>query len=137
VEQGSLEPGSPEYFRWFYLGGDRGEDATTARWHEDMVLNQSPQIFDTSGTFHGYEGLRQMFGELRDSYDLVRWEPEEVVDLGDDRYLVRLKTTMRGRTTQIEMVTELGHLVAMRGDRVAQMDVYASWEEARQAAGLG
>jgi ketosteroid isomerase-like protein len=131
------EPGSLEYFRWFYLG-DWGEPGgIEERWHPDLELNQSAALFDTQGTFHGYEGLRAVFEELAESFGGIVWEPVEVQELDGGRYLVRVVISGHGKGSGISLDGEIGHIFTLRDDRAARLDVYWEWEQAREAAGLG
>ena len=82
------------------------------RWHEELVLRQSPDVPGTVGTFEGHEGLRAVQQELRESYDGIVWDPIEVRDLGEGRYAVRVRVSGVGRGSGIALADELGHLVA-------------------------
>jgi SnoaL-like protein len=132
VEQGSLE-----YFRWFYAGRLDRPGEMEERWHEDLVIQQSPEFLDTEGTFEGYGGLEAMNRELLESWQGMVWEPQQVEPLGGDRYLVRVKVSGRGRGSGIEMERELGHIVTLRDGRAARLDTHLSMNAAREAAGIG
>jgi hypothetical protein len=63
--------------------------------------------------------------ELYESWEAISWQPREVHPLGDDRYLVLVETGGRGRASGVELEGgEIGHIVILRGDRAARMDVY-------------
>jgi hypothetical protein len=136
---------SIEFWEWFYDSGadwlqktpeERRRDMEE-RWHPDLVLNQDPQVPDTRGEFHGYEGLRAANRELYESWEAIYWQPREVHSLGGDRYLVLLESGARGRASGIELEGgEIGHIVTLRGDRAERMDVFLGWDAARDAAGL-
>jgi hypothetical protein len=46
-----VKPGTIEWFRWFYRDIHEPE-GIAERWHEDLVINQSPEMVGTAGTFH-------------------------------------------------------------------------------------
>ena len=130
------EPGSVEYFRWFYLDDWSEPGAIEERWDPDLVLNQSSDLLDATGAFHGYEGLRKVFGEIAESFREIAWEPVEVIPLGDERYLVKVTISGHGKGSGISLRREIGHLFTLREGRAARVDVHWDWEQAREAAGL-
>ena len=132
-----MEHGSLEYFRWFYAGRLDRPGEMEDRWHEDLVIHQSPDFLDTEGTFTGYEGLAAMNRELGESWQGLLWEPLEVEPLEEDRYLVLLKVSGRGRGSGIEMEGEIAHIVTLHDGRVARLDTYLSADAAREATGRG
>lgn len=105
------------------------------RWHEDLVIHQSPDFPDTEGTFTGYEGLSAMNRELQESWTDMVWEPTEVEPLGGDCYLVLVRASARGRGSGIEMDDVFAHIITLRDGRAAQLDTYLSADAARRAAG--
>jgi hypothetical protein len=130
------EPGTLEYFRWFYLGDWSEPGAVEERWDPGLVLHQSHEVLDTAGAFHGYEGLRQAFDELEESFKGIVWEPVEVRELGEGRYLVRVVASGSGRGSDIPYAGELGHAFTLRDGRATQLDVHWKWEDALKAEGL-
>ena len=132
-----MEEGSLEWFQWFYAGRLNRPGDMEERWHEDLVVNQAEEFPDSEGTFHGYGGLSAMIRELQQSLEYVTWEPLAVDSLGDDRYLVTVRTAGKGRGSGIELEGDIGHIVTLREGRVARLDTYYRLDDARKAAGLG
>jgi hypothetical protein len=131
----AVKPGSHEYFRWFY-GEIHSAEGIPERWTEDAVVHQSPDMPGTAQVFEGHEGVMAVGRELTESYSEIEWDPREVRELGDARYLVLIWATGRGRGSGIVLEGEIGHVVTLEGDRVGAMDVYLSWDAARDAAGV-
>jgi hypothetical protein len=131
-----VKRGSLEYWEWFYDPPVSDQSAIEERWDPELVMHQRTDLPDTAGTFHGYEGLKRANRELIESYEDIRWHPRESHLLEDGRWLVLLKVSGRGRGSGIELEGEAGHLITFEGDRVKQMDVYGTWESAREAVGL-
>ena len=127
-----------EYFRWFYDfdTAKADPDEIAARWHEDLVIVQSPDMVGTEGTFHGYEGLARITEEILESYEELTWHPEEVHDLGDERYLILVVGKGRGRASGVWLEAKIGHLITLRDGRAARLDTYVGWEAALEAVGL-
>ena len=67
----------------------------------------------------------------------MTWEPLAVDSLGDDRYLVTVRTAGKGRGSGIELEGDIGHIVTLRAGRVERLDTYYRLDDARKAAGLG
>jgi hypothetical protein len=140
VEQGSLE-----FWEWFFEPANKGaawsveqrRRAIEERWHPDLVLIQSPDMPGTAGEFHGYEGLMAVYREQLESWEAIHWQPREVHDLGQDRYLVLIEGSGRGRGSGIELEGgEIGHLVTLLDGKAQRLETYLSWADARAAAGL-
>ena len=131
-----MDEGSLEWFQWFYAGRINRPGEVEERWHEDLVINQSPDFPDTAGTFTGYEGLSAMNRELQESLEYITWEPVAVESLGTDRYLVTVKTGGKGRGSGIELQGDIGHIVTLRDGKVERLDAFMRLEDARSAAGL-
>ena len=140
-----MDPRSLEFWEWFYEPVNRGAEmsaderrrAVEERWHPDLVLIQSPEMPGTAGEFHGYEGLAANTRELLDSWDQVNFRPDQVHVVGDDRYLVLVEASGRGRGSGVHLGGDwLGHLVTLREGKAARLEVYRGWEDAREAAGV-
>jgi hypothetical protein len=141
-----VDPGSTDYWEWFYEVANRGAGwspdrrlrAIEERWHPNLVLIQSPEIPGTAGEFRGYQGLAAVNRELLESWEQIDWRPCEVHELGGGRYLVLLDTSGRARRSGILLEGgQIAHIVTVRDGRAERMEVYMSWEEGREAAGLG
>jgi ketosteroid isomerase-like protein len=96
---------------------------------EDRVLPEGgPSERGVAALVANTARLREVFGE-------ASWEPQEIVDLGD-QILVRVHFTGTGATTELPMDADVGNLFTLRDGRAVKLDVYRSWAEARAAAGL-
>jgi ketosteroid isomerase-like protein len=135
-DTGLVDRESLDFWEWFYEPAVDQSVPIEERWHEDLVVNQSPDMLDTEGTFHGYEGLRTVNRELQESWENIRWRPHEVHRLDGDRYLVLLMVSTQGRGSGIELESQVGHIVTFRGEKAARLDTHIGWDEARRAAGL-
>jgi ketosteroid isomerase-like protein len=141
-----VDPTSLEFWEWFYEVANEGagwrpeerQRAIEERWHPDLVLIQSPEVPGTAGEFHGYEGLAAVNRELLESWEQIDWRPREVHELGEGRYLVLLETSGRARRSGILLEGgQIGHILTVRDGKAERMEVYMTWQGAREAAGLG
>jgi ketosteroid isomerase-like protein len=73
--------------------------------------------------------------QLLDALEDVNYPAEDLVDL-DDRVPVLVRGSARGKGSGIRINGTLGHLWRLRGGKVVRLVVYATWQEAREAAGL-
>jgi hypothetical protein len=111
--------------------------AVKERWHPDLVLIQSPEMPGTAGEFHGYDGLADNTRELLESWDQVHFRPDQVHVVGEDRYLVLIEASGRGRVSGVELHGDwLGHLVTLRQGKAERLEVHRGWDEARRVAGV-
>jgi hypothetical protein len=75
-----------------------------------------------------------------ESWETIEWQPREVHELGDERYLVLLETIGRARRSGVELegqAGDVGHIVTLREGKAERLEVYLCWDAAREAAGLG
>ena len=99
---------------------------------EDSIL------IDASSSVRGVEALQENTDKLREAFGDVSWEPQEIVELGD-QILVRVRVEGEGRTTSLAMGQlnpDIGHLWRLRDGRAVSLKIYRTWGEARAAAGM-
>jgi hypothetical protein len=83
----------------------------------------------------GPPALRAEAAHMLDAFEDVSYAVEDLRDL-DDRVLVRLRGTGRGRASGIRIDGTVGALWTFRSGMVVRLDIYGSWEEALEAVGL-
>jgi hypothetical protein len=132
----NMEEGSLEFWDWFYEPSMNNSASIEERWQPDLVVHQTPELIGTAGTFHGYEGLRQVNLELIEQMEEMRFRVRDAQELGEGRWLVLLTMTGRGRSSGLPVEDEVGHIITMREGRGQQLDIYRGWDVAREAAGL-
>ena len=114
--------GTLQYFRWVYADVSEA-GPLEERWHEDVVLRQSPEMPGTAGTFTG--------DCTADVSVRTLTRPNS-----GSRYVLRVDVRGKGRGSGIELGDELGHLIELRDGKVFRLDVYMDWESGRRAAGV-
>ncbi len=97
-------------------------------------------LIDASSPVRGVEALKVNTDKFREAFGEVRWEPQEIVELGD-QILVRVRVEGEGRTTSLAMEQlnadqDIGHLWTLREGRAVSLKIYRTWGEARAAAGM-
>jgi len=86
--------------------------------------------------FHGAEGLREFLTLWREPYDDWGMQLEELHDLGDDRVLALLEQSGKPHGSSALVHLQYGLLCTIRDGKLRCMEVYASYDDALEAAGL-
>jgi ketosteroid isomerase-like protein len=90
---------------------------------------------DDIGVFKGHEAMRRYWEEWFEIFDLVRIEPEELIDT-DERVVVVMRVVVRPKGSDAEMDIRYATVYTVRNGRVVRGREYATREEALEAAGL-
>jgi ketosteroid isomerase-like protein len=86
--------------------------------------------------FHGHQGIRDYFAWFDEAFEEFRSEVEEVIDAGEDRVVVLVTFTARGRESGITLNQLNGLVITFQGERIVRIDSYFHPAEALEAAGL-
>jgi ketosteroid isomerase-like protein len=91
------------------------------------------------GPYEGHEGLRRWWRAVTDpdmGVDMQMFELEELIELDDERCLVLLRATGRGRASGFEVDQRWGGIITVRNGLIVAARGYADRGSAREAAGL-
>jgi uncharacterized protein len=122
-----------ELARRGYEAFNRGDlDGLLAMCAPDIVWHHP---IDTSAVT-GKDAVRAFFETVMDAWQEIRREPEEIIDLGDDRVLVLFRTTARGRASGIAVDARGGDLLTVREGQVLRWHAYTDRAQALEAAKL-
>lgn len=104
--------------------------------HPDVKWHTRADLPDTT-THHGHDGVAKLASEWFDSFDDLRFEPEEFIDAGDDVVIavLRLRGRIRGSGEEVDMAET--HVWTMLDGRGVECREYGTKAEALTAAGLG
>jgi ketosteroid isomerase-like protein len=86
--------------------------------------------------FHGAEGLREFLALWRAPYDDWSIRLEELHDCGGDRVLALMEQSGRPHGSNALVHLQAGLLHTVRDGKLRRIEVYSSYEQALQAAGL-
>ena len=123
----------------------RGYAALNRRDYEVTLMRSDPEVEyrpprglmppDIEAVFYGHEGYRKLWDRWLDAFGDLRWEPEELLDLGD-RVLVTVQLRGHGSGSGVAMTERLFQLYKIRrGLSISQQD-FTNRTEALEAAGL-
>jgi ketosteroid isomerase-like protein len=91
------------------------------------------QSFDSG---QGTQFVRRFWEGLDETMDELRLDAQEFVDAGD-RVAVRLRYFGRGKSSGVEVETEMYHQVTtFRDGTIIRMEYVTSWPEALRVAGV-
>jgi ketosteroid isomerase-like protein len=89
-----------------------------------------------SGVHRGRDQARDSFESFLEPWASLRWEPEELIELEDDRVLTVSAFRMRGHGSGVEVNARGASIWTIRDGEAAAVKLYQSKAEALEAAGL-
>ena len=90
---------------------------------------------DLDAAFHGHGGMHQLWRYWRDAFEDIRWEPEEILDLGD-KVLITAKQTGHGTGSGVAVSQHVFQLFTLRKGLVVRQEDFLDRSAALEAAGL-
>ena len=85
---------------------------------------------------HGHAGFLENLRLLQEVFDDVVVTPEEFIEAGED-LVVPIHTAGRGRASGIRVENRVTHIWTIRDGKATRFRVFATKEQALEAAGLG
>jgi ketosteroid isomerase-like protein len=93
---------------------NRGEfDLMLEPYAENAVFDVSA-VFTDVAPVRGHEDMRRCWNELRQTWDGLRLDPVELLDVGDGRYVVDLRLWGKGRRSGVEVEQRFAMRYALR-----------------------
>jgi len=99
----------------------------------DFEVTTPPGLAAEPDTYRGPEGIRRYFDSFYEIMDRVSFEPHDFIGVGE-RVVVPVTLRARGRTTGIETTQKLVQVWELRDEKAYRIEVYATLEEAMEAA---
>jgi ketosteroid isomerase-like protein len=87
-------------------------------------------------TYRGYDGLREYFADMRDTWAEFHRDIEEVIDAGDEQVVVLFRLRGTARASGVSVDEHVTTLFRLRKGRLYRMVVFRNRDEALEAAGL-
>lgn len=132
----SVQPVTPDVLAVFVEGFEcynrHDFDAMEALYAPDAVsdfsrVDERPR--------HGRTDIRAFWDEMWDTSGGMSISPVEVLDVGDDRYVVVVAFGLRGKRSGVDVAERRAILYTMREDLVARLDVFPDRDAALKAVG--
>jgi ketosteroid isomerase-like protein len=114
----------------------RDVDAAIESASEDFEADWSNSRGLLSGIHRGRDEARESLKAFLEPWESLRWDPEELIELEDDRVLTVSHIRMRGRGSGVEVSATGASIWTIRGGKAAAMKLYQSKVAALEAAGL-
>jgi ketosteroid isomerase-like protein len=104
--------------------------------HTDFEAIVPPELSAEPDTYRGHDGLRRYFESFQDAMEEIRFEPEQLID-GGDQVVTVVRLTARGRHTAIPVEQRIAQIWTMRAGKAVGVRTFATLERALEASGLG
>src|SRR5688572_9214393 len=123
-----------EIVRRVYEAANRRDAASVlALYDPDVELDASRMGAGDLGVFRGHEGLRSLFGELREECGEINFDYEELIDAGR-QVIARVTGNPRGQASGVAVKQSFALLWALREGKVVRVVWFRSRAEALKAA---
>ncbi len=126
-----------ELVRAIFAAWERGDFHSTEWAHPEITLVTVDG--PTPGTWTGVAAMAQAWREALSAFERLRCEADEYRALDDERVLVLMHFSGRGKTSGLEVgdIRMKGaNLFHLRGGKVTKLDLYWDLERALADAGL-
>jgi ketosteroid isomerase-like protein len=86
--------------------------------------------------YKGHDGLRRLSAYWMELFDDYRFEPERSINVGEDQIVLLLhqRGQIKGSVDPVD--ANIGWLAEIRDGLVTRVNIYFSWDETLEAAGL-
>jgi ketosteroid isomerase-like protein len=116
---------------------NRGDvDGALEEAADDVMVDMSNAIGPDKGVYRGKERIRELWTSFHDAADAIRWEPEEFIEVDEERLIVAGRVRMRGRDSGVEVEAMSAWVWTIRDGEGRSVKLYQSKSEALEAAGL-
>jgi ketosteroid isomerase-like protein len=114
-----------------YLAGD--EETLRSMIPPDCEIYGAPGLIN-SGTYRGFDGFQQWIKEWEDAWGEVRYELQDVIEVGDGLVVIPAHIVAKGAGSGVETDNVFGWMFQFRDGRVVRFHAYGSVDEAMEAA---
>jgi ketosteroid isomerase-like protein len=115
----------------------RDFDRVLAGWDPGSEYRPSADLLppDFEAVFHGHDGYRTMWRRQVDAFKDLRYDPEEILDLGD-KLLVTARVRGHGTGSGVAVSQPVFQLFSLRRGLVVRQEDFLDRSKALEAAGL-
>jgi ketosteroid isomerase-like protein len=87
-------------------------------------------------TYRGYDGLREYFADIRDTWSEFHRDIEEIIDAGGDQVIVSFHLRGTARASGVSVDENVTTVFRLRNGQLYRMIVFRDRDDALEAAGL-
>ena len=109
---------------------DEGTEAALEWFAEDFHGVVPPELSAEPDSYDGHDGVRRYFDSFHEIVKDLRFDAEELVEVGTDAVAGRGLITGQGRESGIPIEMRLPLLIRLRDGKVAEMTPYTDWDDA-------
>jgi ketosteroid isomerase-like protein len=73
---------------------------------DDVVMDWSNAIGPDQGVYRGVEEVRALWTSLHEGLEAIQWEPEEFIEVDENRLIAVAHARMRGRSSGIDVAMD-------------------------------
>jgi ketosteroid isomerase-like protein len=124
--------------RQAYAAADRQDfDLVLVGWDPGSEYHPSGDLMppDLETVFHGREGYLRLWRYWLDAFEDIRWDPEEILDMGD-KLLVSTQQRGHGSGSGVAVSRPVFQLFTFRRGLVVRQEDFLDRSKALEAAGL-
>jgi len=111
-------------------------DRVLASLGPDFEGSVAPELSAEPDTYRGSEGIKRYFASFREAFEEIGFEIEDLEDAGD-RVVIGMRMSALGKLTKIRVEQRNAGVWTVLDGKVSRVETYATFEDARAAAGLG
>ena len=108
-------------------------DPDFSHWDEDVIVTP-PEGWPEGGEMRGLDAWRRQIERLRDSWEDVRIEIDEIHSIGNECVVTIFRYVTRGRSGALAFDTTMGSIHTFRGEKIVRAEFFRSADEALEAA---
>jgi ketosteroid isomerase-like protein len=108
----------------------QGTEAALEWFAEDFHGVVPPELSAEPDSYDGHDGVRRYFDSFNEIVNDLRFDAEELVEVGPDAVAGRGLITGEGRESGIPIEMRLPFLIRLRDGKVAEMTPYTDWDDA-------
>jgi ketosteroid isomerase-like protein/ubiquinone/menaquinone biosynthesis C-methylase UbiE len=109
-------------------------DALVSLCDVEFRLDMSDRVFNPA-VYEGHDGIRRFYSEVRDVWASYVWEPEELMEAGEN-VVALLRSTARGRGSGVEVERRTAMVWTIREERATALRFFRDRNKALEAVGL-
>jgi len=132
MSQGNVETARRAYEAFNY----GGLDALLEHIHPDAEYDITSAIGPYAGMYYGRAAIRNFLADYFESWEYVRMEPEDFIEVGEDRVVVLLRIHTRGKGSGVEVEAQITNVWTVRDRKAVRLAVYNDKAEALEAVGV-
>jgi ketosteroid isomerase-like protein len=123
--------------RAYAAANRRDFDVVLVGWYRGSEYHPSGDLLppDLEAVFHGHDGYVKLWRYWLDAFGDIRWDPEEMLDLGD-KLLVTTRQRGRGSGSGVAVSEPVFQLFTFRRGLVVRQEDFLDRSKALEAAGL-